>query len=46
MMEGLRAFFEGRYAKAEARIGSGTGNGQYTEAVAINAVVAARSGMN
>jgi HemY protein len=43
MMEGLRAYFEGRYAKAERASAAALEMGQSPEAVAINAVVAARS---
>ncbi len=43
MLEGLRAYFEGRYAKAERASAAALEMGQSPEAVAINAVVAARS---
>jgi HemY protein len=43
MMEGLRAYFEGRYAKAERASAAALEMEQSPEAVAINAVVAARS---
>ncbi len=43
MMDGLRAYFEGRYAKAESASAAALEMDQSPEAAAINAMVAARS---
>ena len=43
MMDGLRAYFEGRYAKAESASAAALEMDQSPEAAAINAMIAARS---